>query len=256
MREPAAKPRCRFTLATDLDGTLLGGSEEDRRRLRDILHSGREFQVVFLTGRNLETIRPFLDDPLVPTPDYIVGDVGASVVSGRDLNPVQPLQAELDNAWPGESVVERALEPFTFLERQEGPQERRCSYCLPSENWITRELLQALDEIGCSAIFSAGRYLDVLPRGVSKGTTLLKLIGLVDLDPEAVVVAGDSLNDLSMFETELKGVVVGNAEPALRRRTTGLKSVFFARAEGVGGILEGLAHHGFLDSVKRREASG
>jgi len=231
-------------LATDLDGTLLGGSEDDRRRLTDAIEDEPSFQVIFLTGRNLETICPCLDDPHVPTPDYIVGDVGATVVSGKDLKPIQPLQNELDWAWPGRTAVERVLRPFPFLERQDVPQERRCSYRLTDERSITRELLLAVESIGCSALFSAGRYLDVLAEGVSKGTTLLKLIDLQKIDPASVVVAGDSLNDLSMFETELKGVVVGNGEAGLKQAVAEMSSVFVARRQGAGGILQGLEHHG------------
>ncbi len=205
--------------------------------------------MIFLTGRNLETIRPYLADPLVPSPDYIVGDVGASVLSGRDLEPIQPLQDEIERAWPGRRKVEWALEPFPFLQPQDVPQERRCSYRAP-EHMITPEVLQRIELVRCSAVFSAGRYLDVVPRGVSKGTTLLKLIRHEGLDPDAVVVAGDSLNDLSMFETELKGVVVGNAETGLKERAAELDSVFLARSQGAGGILEGLEHHGFVKGAE------
>jgi HAD superfamily hydrolase (TIGR01484 family) len=239
----------RLVLATDLDGTLLGGSDGDRRRLADLIQAEEGFQVVFLTGRNLETIRPYLADPLVPRPDYIVGDVGASVVSGRDLEPIQPLQDEIARAWPGRARVEWALAPFAFLRRQDVPQERRCSYYAP-EHLITRELLQSLELVGCSVTYSAGRHLDILPRGVSKGATLLKLIRHEELDPNTVVVAGDSLNDLSMFETELKGVVVGNAETRLKQRTADIDSVFLARGEGAAGILEGLEHHGFVEGAE------
>ncbi|MCZ7665258.1 MAG: HAD family hydrolase [Thermoleophilia bacterium] len=235
---PRGKPG--LILATDLDGTLLGGSEDDRRRLTDTMEAEPSFQVIFLTGRNLETVRPYLDDPLVPTPAYIVSDVGATVVSGKDLKPIQPLQNELDRAWPGCTAVERVLRPFPFLERQDVPQERRCSYHIADERSITRELLLAVESIGCSALFSAGRYLDVLAEGVSKGTTLLKLIDLEKLDPASILVAGDSLNDLSMFETGLKGVVVGNGEAGLKQAVSEMSSVFVARRTGAGGLLQAL----------------
>lgn len=233
-------------LATDLDGTLLSGSEKDRQRLTGIIEGEDQFRVVFVTGRNSETVRPYLDDPLVPAPDFIIGDVGATVVRGRDLTPVQPLSSELEAGWPGEEVVDRALAPFSFLERQSVPQERRRSYLVGPEHWRDRNLLEAIESAGCSAVFSAGRFLDVVPRGVSKGRTLLRLIDLEELDPESTVVAGDTLNDLSMFETGLKGVVVGNGEAALKNYVAGMASVLVAQREGAAGILEGLEHHGFM----------
>jgi hydroxymethylpyrimidine pyrophosphatase-like HAD family hydrolase len=237
-------------LATGLDGTLLGGTEEDRRRLAGLFEADDRCQVVLLTDWNLEIIRRYLLDPLVPPPEYIVGDVGASVFSGRNLEPIQPLQDEIKRAWPGRETVERALEPFPFLERRDAPQERCCSFSVSDHYSITRELLQAVASLGCSAVLSAGRRLDVLPRGVSKGATLLRLIRLEKFDPQAVVVAGDSLDDLSMFETELKGVVVGNAETGLKQRAAAMDSVFVARSSGAGGLLEGLEHHGFLEKTE------
>src|SRR5690606_22775451 len=65
-------------------------------------------------------------------------------------------------------------------------------------------------------------------------------------DPSAVVVAGDTLNDLSMFEAGFSGVVVGSAEPALVERVRKLPHTYIAAADGCGGILEGLVHHGAL----------
>jgi hydroxymethylpyrimidine pyrophosphatase-like HAD family hydrolase len=60
-----------------------------------------------------------------------------------------------------------------------------------------------------------------------------------------VVTAGDTLNDLAMFETGLMGVMVGNAEPELVAQLPRLPRVYRARADGCAGIAEGLRHFGF-----------
>ena len=67
-------------LATDLDGTFLGGSAEDRQTLYQLVSGSQDIQLVFVTGRGLEAVMPLLSDPLVPTPDYIICDVGGTVV--------------------------------------------------------------------------------------------------------------------------------------------------------------------------------
>jgi hypothetical protein len=65
-----------------------------------------------------------------------------------------------------------------------------------------------------------------------------------------VVVAGDTLNDLSLFETGLKGIVVGQAEAALSRKVAAIGgAAYLAEAAGGGGIMEGLIHHGFLGTA-------
>jgi hydroxymethylpyrimidine pyrophosphatase-like HAD family hydrolase len=247
VRPSKPKRKRHLILATALDGALLGGSEKDRKQLAATFSAARGFRVIFVTSRNPEAVGPCLADPLVPSPDYIVGDVGATVVTGADLEPVQPLQTKLDKAWPGEEAVLQALKSFPYLERQEVPQQGRCAFYLAGEHLISAEMLNAVEAIGCSLRFSGGRYLDVLPRATSKGSTLVELLALEELDADTVVVAGNSLNDLSLFETELKGVAVGNAEAKLKQRVGYIGPTCLARAEGAGGILEGLEHHGILE---------
>lgn len=238
----------RLVLATDLDGTLLAGTHEARRRVRDLFAAAAEVPadarptLVFVTGRGLETVMPLLSDPTIPSPDYIIADVGATVVD-RELRPVEPIQHELTSHWPGSQAVLRALSGFPQLVRQSVPQERRCSF-LASEDAVTPALQAAVEALGCELLFSAGRYLDVLPRGVGKGAALRRLAAVAGFDPASVVVAGDTLNDLSMFEAGFRGVVVGGAEPALVERVRRNARVHVASLEGCGGILEGLARHG------------
>lgn len=227
-----------LTLATDLDGTLLGGTDEERAHLNEALAGAR---TIFVTGRGLETIRPLLYDPLVPKPQYVIADVGATVVEVDNMRPVQPLQSEIDARWPGTLRVLEALERFDGLVRQEVPQERRCSFYYEDEGVVTDELRSVVqDLLGCELLVSAGRYLDILPRGVSKGSTLLRLLEHCGIDRSSVIVAGDTLNDLSLFLTGLRGVVVQNAEEALVERVRHQPHVHFAKGVGAAGILEAL----------------
>ncbi len=232
-----------MTLATDLDGTLLGGNEHDRKRLAQTMKDGR---VIFVTGRALETIAPLLWDPLVPRPSHVIGDVGGTVaaVDGHRFVPVQPLQSQIDAKWPGALKVLKAVREFPGLERQDVPQERRVSFVYRDESVVSASLRERVQELGCDLLCSAGRYLDILPRGVTKGTTLLALLEYLSIDRAEVVVAGDTLNDLAMFHTGLQGVVVGNAEAALVEQTRDHAHIYHAKGEGAGGILEDLARRG------------
>jgi sucrose-6F-phosphate phosphohydrolase len=236
----------RLVLASDLDGTFLEGPEADRRALQGLFAGEGETTLIFVSGRSLASIESLLrTDPLLPTPDYIIGDVGASVVRGGWFQPVEPLQQEIGARWVGSEAVREALEPFEALVPQDNPQERRCSF-FTDGGGIDDRLRDAVESIGCEVIFSNGRFLDVLPKGVSKGGTLRRLLALERLDPASVVVAGDTLNDLSLFETALKGILVSNAEAALWEHATRLDSVYRASRPGAAGILEGLRYHGFL----------
>jgi hydroxymethylpyrimidine pyrophosphatase-like HAD family hydrolase len=71
------------------------------------------------------------------------------------------------------------------------------------------------------------------------------VLNLLEVHPERVVTAGDTLNDLAMFETGLAGVMVGNAEPSLKAALPRLPNTYLARGEGCEGIVEGLHHFGY-----------
>jgi glucosylglycerol-phosphate synthase len=232
-------------LATDLDGTFLGGLAEHRQNLYQLIAGSQDIQLVFVTGRGLEAVMPLLSDPAVPVPDYIICDVGGTVVEGGSLQPVQPLQADIDLHWPGEHKVSEAMRPFTILERQDVPQQRRCSYFCHSDA-VTPELAGVAKSLGCEVLYSASRYLDILPAGVNKGSTLTALIAHLGVDPEQVLVAGDTLNDLSMYEAGFKGVCVGESEPGLLQATKGEARVLQATDAGCGGILQAIIHFGLL----------
>src|SRR5690606_20978101 len=94
---------------------------------------------------------------------------------------------------------------------------------------------------------SADKYLDVLPQGVNKGSTLTKLVQHLGVDPGNVLVAGDTLNDLSLYHTGYRGVVVGQAEAGLSEATAGMDNVHHARSPGAGGILEAIKLDGVPD---------
>lgn len=232
-------------LATDLDGTFLGGSAEHKQALYQLISGNQDIQLVFVTGRGLEAVMPLLSDPMVPTPDYIICDVGGTVVEGASLQAVQPIQSDIDRRWPGERMVAEAMSVFPELERQEVPQQRRCSYFC-HQDAVTPGLLGAARALNCEVLFSASRYLDILPAGVNKGSTLRALVAHLGVAEDQVLVAGDTLNDLSMYEAGFQGVCVGESEPALLAATADLPKVFQATDPGCGGILQAIVHFALL----------
>lgn len=233
-------------IATDLDGTFLAGDTDARQQLYQLISNDPDITLVFVTGRGLEAVLPILSDAAIPVPHYVIADVGATVVDGRTRQAVQPLQADIDALWPGERVVSEALEGIPGLQRQEVPQQRRCSYFCDSDA-VTDELHRIAKEQNCDLLYSADRYLDFLPRGVNKGSTLRRLVHDLGIDMNQVLVAGDTLNDLSMFEQGFRGVCVGESEAALLAATADRTRVLHSRRVGCAGILEALDFFRFVD---------
>ena len=238
-----------LVLVTDLDGTLLGGSTQDRRRFYGWLAEQRERVLhVFCTGRDLGSIARLLqeDEPIgLAAPHLVIGDVGCTVACGRSLLPLPLAVDPIEARWAG---LEQRLLPLLAgqpgLTAQPIHSERRLAYNVDLERFDL-SLVPELEAHGVDCLLSDNRYLDLLPAGVNKGTTLLTLLDWLELDHGRVVTAGDTLNDLAMFETGLNGVMVANAEAALRAQLPRLPAVYLAAGEGCAGIAEGLRHFGF-----------
>lgn len=224
-------------LATDLDGTFLAGNNTSKHFLYRILREHKEILLVFVTGRGLESVMPLLNDPVIPRPDYVICDVGATIVNGMTLEPIQTLQSEIEQLWPGHLSIYNTLKGITGLQWQEVPQMRRCSFFFDTTTDI-QSLKNATEKLHCDLLLSAEKYVDVLPKGVNKGSSLMKLVKYLNINAADILVAGDTLNDLSLYTTGYKGVVVGNAENKLLAATESLPNVFHASKEGCGGILE------------------
>ncbi|MDO6563686.1 glucosylglycerol-phosphate synthase [Amphritea sp. 1_MG-2023] len=235
-------------LSVDLDGTFLGGTLEDRQQLYQLISAHPDIGLIFVTGRGLESVIPLLSDPTIPQPSFIICDVGCTVVDGKSLQPVIEVQGGIDEIWPGEYAIQEAVENIPGLVRQDVPQERRCSYFAAPDviEECIAELKKIGESLGCDVLYSANWYLDFLPSDVNKGSTLSALLKHLNIAKEDVMVAGDTLNDLAMFEHDFKGVCVGESEAALLQATEGKARVYHAQAPGAGGIIEAISYFGFL----------
>lgn len=236
-----------FILATDLDGTFLGGTDAERRQFYDWIEASRaRVGLIFVTGRDPGHIRELTRKRGVPKPDFVVGDVGTTIAKVDDdhfLSPITGLEAEIETGWNNAGMrVQAALQGVRGLRLQSSGFRYRVSYDLDPDAFDSRAL-DIVAGLGLDALISDNRFLDVLPKGVSKGPSLMRLLTHLDVDNRKVLVAGDTLNDLSMLAMGLPAVAVGNSEPALLEQVAGLAHVHAARQHGVAGIAEAILHH-------------
>ncbi|MBN2760386.1 MAG: HAD-IIB family hydrolase [Rhodobacteraceae bacterium] len=243
-KRPIAGQSTRMVLATDLDGTFLGGSATHRNLLYSWLRAQPDVQLVFVTGRDPDFIADLCAKGDVPSPEFVIGDVGTTIASFTDgrVHPLPDLEAPIAQAWHGlDAEIRARLESVTGLRLQDAPFRHRLSYEYNSA--FDRAALSVLDGLEVDIIVSHGCFVDVLPKGVSKGPSLLRLISHLGLNAEQVLVAGDTLNDLSMFETGLHGALVGGSEPELLAATAHLPRAHRCRQIGAGGIIEAIHAH-------------
>lgn len=234
-----------FVLATDLDGTFLGGDETDRRTLYDWIEANRAtIGLIFVTGRDPDFIRELCADG-VPWPDFAIGDVGttiARVTAAQTLEPITALEAHIAARWgDAGSRVRSALDGRSGLTLQPTAFRYRVSYDLDPARF-DRAAIDVVRKLGLDYLISDDRYFDVLPRGVSKGPSLRRFIAHHDIAPGRVLAAGDTMNDFSMLASGLKAVAVGGAERSLLDALPDDPNIYHAAAVGAAGITEAIAH--------------
>ncbi|PKP64360.1 MAG: alpha,alpha-trehalose-phosphate synthase [Alphaproteobacteria bacterium HGW-Alphaproteobacteria-8] len=244
-----------YALATDLDGTFLGGAEPDRRALYAAISARRDrMGLIFVTGRDPDFIESLCGAGAVPWPDYVIGDVGTTIAQVRQgrVTPLAALEAPIARAWGDRgAAVRTALDGAAGLTLQPTPFRHRVSYDYDPAAY-DGAAQAAVEAMGLDWLISADRYFDVLPKGVSKGPSLKRLVAHLGLAPQRVLAAGDTLNDLSMFDAGVPAVAVGGSEAGLLAQVSDRAHVHVATGVGAAGIAEAIAHFGLDDYGKER----
>lgn len=235
-----------LVLATDLDGTFLGGSDEERARFYEWIEANRDrVGLIFVTGRDPGFVSDLTRRRGVPKPDYVIGDVGTTIAEmGPDhiLAPIEALEAEIKEAWgTNGGAVQAALSQIDGLSLQSTGFRYRVSYDLEPARF-DRTAHDIVADLGLDTLISDNRFFDVLPKGVSKGPSLLRLLAHVGIENRRTLVAGDTLNDLSMLSLGLPAVAVGGSEDALIEKVASMDHVYAATEAGVSGIAEAILH--------------
>ena len=247
------RPRQPFLLAADIDGTMLG-DEEGQIALKTLTQAFRKsFRLAYVTGRYEGSVLRVVEEGFLPRPDFICSNVGTDLLAlddpGNSIG--QKYAAQVGPDWDLKTIYSlgegkgvrrqdfsKGQPPFQAGFWWDGSQQTLQAF-------YTR--LAGLDHFHILA--SYGEYIDVLPGPLGKGKAVEFLQKELSLDPQQVVVAGDSGNDREMFETEFKGIVPANALDEL-------KAVAFqprhyqSHLPAGQGVLDGLCHFGFL---KRKE---
>ena len=87
-------------------------------------------------------------------------------------------------------------------------------------------------------MFDTGYAYHLKTPGVEKGVGLRAVANTLDIDPEAFVAVGDSVNDVSMFEVAGRSFAVANADDDARAAAdTVVEESYF---DGTAAVLDSL----------------
>lgn len=231
----------RLVIATDLDGTFLEGDKRLKNAFYSEFMNQREtVLLIYTTGRSLETVKQFCDCGYLPPPHFVIADHGTVIADGTDFRTVSLLQEPIVRQWNNGNIPLRKLmknEKGVTIQPIHPPY--RVAYYYDPEHF-QEQTLQKIVNAGFDYIQSCDMYLDIVPKGVNKGSSLMNILAYLNIDKERVITCGDSLNDFSLFQTGLRGIAVGNSEPKLIAEVQRLTNVYCSRFNGLAGIIDGL----------------
>tara|TARA_R110002111_G_scaffold262613_1_gene339522 strand:+ start:133507 stop:136107 length:2601 start_codon:yes stop_codon:yes gene_type:complete len=262
-------------LATDLDGTFIPlegdtGNQSDLQTLASqfVFH---DISLIFVTGRHFESVVQAIDEFALPQPEWIICDVGTSIfqrqVSGK-FTPVvayQKYQDQIIASMPVVRLRER-LQSIPGLRLQEAEKQGRFKLSFYAEAAQLDELVDRVQEeldqtnapysiIHSVDPFNGDGLIDLLPATVSKAHALEWWFEAYDLNPQDIVFAGDSGNDLAALTAGYRTILVGNANRTLAQRVYNLhresgweNRLYLARGTATTGVLEGCRWFGLAET--------
>ena len=250
-------------LVTDIDDTLIG-DDEALEALREALASARH-HVAFgiATGRPLpNAVRALhvLEEKGMPPPNVLITASGTMLSYGaRKRERDRSWERQIDYRWEPQ-LIRQVLEEMPGVEPgpPEGQNPFRVQYRLsrPGEPSVA-EVRQRLRQAGVEAtvLLDHEVSLEVIPVRASPGLAIRFICYKWNLEPERLLVAGDSGNDLDMLSGDTLGVVVGNHTDELEE-LRGRPRIYFAEKPHAWGILEGIHHYDFLGRIRVPDMNG
>lgn len=239
-------------LVCDIDNALVGDAASLMRLLDAMKRATCAVGFGISTGRTLQSTLEVLREWRVPNPDFIISAAGAEIHYGSRLIEDESWKRHVDYRWDRERAA-AAMRAIRGLRLQPADEQRRfkLSYFIdPDRAPALREIRRHLrrSDVHVNAVASYDAFLDLLPVRASKGAALRWVADKWGIPVDRVLAVGASGSDEEMLTGETMGVVVANHSPELER-LRGRDRIHFARASYAAGILEGMAHYGFLDRV-------
>jgi sucrose-phosphate synthase len=254
---PVHRPRSRLAgidrlLVTDVDDTLTGDDEALATLLERLETTDANVGFGIATGRTLKEALALMEELEVRVPDVLITAAGTELHYGRRLLPDRSWERQIRYRWDRDEV-DGVVGSIPGLKRvAESETKYRLRYRLdPARAPSLREIRRRARQQGLrvTTILDHEVYLDVVPVRASSGLAIRFFCFKWNLEPQRLLVAGDSGNDWDMLSGDTLGVVVSNHTPELDR-LRGRPRVHFAKSPHARGILEGIDWYDFLGDIR------
>lgn len=241
-------------LALDIDGTLITRAHQLTDVVRDALLDAQrkgQVRVILASGRPTPALRelaealqladfggylmPFnggkiievatgrtlsaqlLDDDLIPQLHDLTQEFGVNIITYTD----EYILSKLDGDPYAEEEVTLTGMPLRVADDFVAQVKEPVAKCLavgPLEKLIPLEAA-VKERLGdrVSAFRSSEIFLELVPKGVNKGSSLERLLPLLGKTPADLIAMGDNYNDVEMLRLAGTGVAMGNAPEDIQR---------------------------------------
>lgn len=232
-------------IISDLDGTLLDSSQKismkNQNAIYDFKRKGGLF--TFATGRIEPAVKPYVEQLKINLPVILYN--GAKIVCPVTQKVLYERSFQIHFNFY-EKLIELADEQVSVLFYQNSgiytdvknlvteAYERKESVRVQTRNGIYEERVNKIliianrkklkqyesfilaSPLDCTIVYSENNYLEILPKGVSKGVAVNKLKRIMNDPFIQIICIGDNLNDYTMMKVADKGIAVENAHPVLK----------------------------------------
>lgn len=273
----------KLLLCTDLDRTLIPNGFEpeskDSLKFFQQLVNHPQVTLVYVTGRDQDLVLQAIEDYSLPTPDFVVANVGTSIykISGKRWIYLEQWEKYISDSWQGKvaSQIEEILINIDHLSLQEASKQNtyKLSYYVPLNtdyNTIIKNIKNILDthSVIANLVWSEDEQadiglLDILPANAGKRQAIEFLINYLDFNYSNTIFSGDSGNDICVMSSPIQSILVANAnikvkQAAIESATNNnqIDTLYFAKGDYLNmngnysaGILEGIAY--YMPQVER-----
>ncbi len=243
-------------IVSDIDGTLIGSDGKNPDKLSEIIgrnHNNLGFAVA--TGRKADSALSYLKSHNIPSPDIIIASVGTEIYYTDRMKYDRGWHTHISHNW-NPDLIREVLADIPFLELQNVNDDSlfKVSYFLDPGRDHINIIHEHLNRKKCryTIIYSAEKYLDVIPYRASKGKALRYLSYKWSIPLDNILTCGDSGNDEDMLRGDTCAVIVGNYSSELETLKESRK-IYFAEKMYSEGIIEGMEHYNFLDKIKENK---
>ena len=250
-------------LVTDIDDTLTGDDDALDALLERLDAAGDKVAFGIATGRKLESAKEaleLLEQRGVRSPNVLITASGTRLSYGaRRRERDQSWEHQIDYRWEPQ-LIRAALDELPGLSRapEEWETELRLQYLIDSHGGPTLpDVRRCLRQAGVEATVLLDHHtsLEIVPVRASPGRAIRFICYKWNLEPDRLLVAGDSGNDADMLSGDTLGVVVGNHTDELEV-LRGHPRIYFADGHHAWGVLEGIDHYDFLGEIRVPQSNG